>query len=346
MPQADRFLRACRREAVDATPIWLMRQAGRYMAEYRALREHYSILELIKNPELAAEVTLQPIKAFNLDAAIIFADILPPLAGMGLNLEFVKGDGPVIRNPLRTTADVEALAVRPAEETLDFTLQAIRLVKAELAGKVPLIGFAGGPFTLASYAIEGGSSRNYIDTKSMMYNQPQVWHNLLDKLAAVVGDFLRAQAVAGAQALQLFDSWVGALSPADYEAYVLPYSKRAIELAQSGPDVPLIHFGTGTAGLLPLLKQAGGDVIGVDWRIDLAEAWRQLGDDVAVQGNLDPVALFAPLPEIKKQTARILNSVKGKPGHIFNLGHGILQHTPVEHVAALVDFVHEHTTKG
>ncbi|MCK6623975.1 MAG: uroporphyrinogen decarboxylase [Anaerolineae bacterium] len=346
MSQADRFLRACRREAVDATPVWLMRQAGRYMAEYRALRERYSILELIKNPALAAEVTLQPIKAFNLDAAIIFADILPPLEGMGLSLEFVKGDGPVIGNPLRTAADVEALTVRPPEETLGFTLEAIRRVRAELGGRVPLIGFSGAPFTLASYAIEGGSSRNYIAAKSMMYSQPQVWHRLMDKLAEVVGAYLRAQAEAGAQGLQLFDSWVGALSPADYRAYVLPYSKKAIEIAKSGSDVPLIHFGTGTSGMLSLIKEAGGDVIGVDWRIDLAAAWQQVGDNVAVQGNLDPVVLFAPIPEIQKQTAHILDGVKGKPGHIFNLGHGILQHTPVEHVAALVDFVHEHTSKG
>jgi uroporphyrinogen decarboxylase len=346
MPQADRFLCACRREAVDTTPIWLMRQAGRYMAEYRALRERYSILELIKNPELAAEVTLQPLKAFALDAGIIFADILPPLEGMGLSLEFVKGDGPVIRNPLRTAADVEALAVRPAEEILAFTLQAIRLVRAELAGQVPLIGFAGAPFTLASYAIEGGSSRNYVIAKSMMYNQPEVWHSLMSKLAEVVGDYLRAQAAAGAEALQLFDSWVGALSPVDYATFVLPYSRQAIEIAKSDSDVPLIHFGTGTTGMLPLLKQAGGDVIGVDWRVDLAAAWQQLGDDVAVQGNLDPVVLFASIPEIKTQAARILDSVRGKPGHIFNLGHGILQHTPVEHVAALVDFVHEYPREG
>ncbi len=343
MPQADRFLRACRREAVDATPIWLMRQAGRYMAEYHALRQRYAILELIKNPELAAEVTLQPIRTFNLDAAIIFADILPPLEGMGLRLEFVKGDGPVIHNPLRTAADIEALVVRPAEEMLTFTLEAVRLVRAELDGRVPLIGFAGAPFTLASYAIEGGSSRNYTMTKSLMYSQPQVWHSLMEKLAVVVGDYLRAQAVAGAQALQLFDSWVGALSPADYQTYVLPYSRRAIEIAQSGPAVPLIHFSTGTSGMLPLIQQAGGDVIGLDWRIDLDDAWRQLGGEVAVQGNLDPVVLFAPIPEIKRQAARILDSVKGQPGHIFNLGHGILQHTPVEHVAALVDFVHEYT---
>ena len=346
MSQADRFLRACRREPVDATPIWLMRQAGRYMAEYRALRQRHSILEIIKTPDLATEVTMQPITAFNLDAAIIFADILTILEGLGLHLEFVKGDGPVIHNPIRTAADVEALRVRPAEETLDFTLQAIRQVRSELAGKVPLIGFSGAPFTLASYAIEGGSSRNYRLTKGLMYEQPQLWHNLLEIFATAVGDYLRAQAAAGAQVLQLFDSWIGALSPADYETYVLPHSKRAIEIATSERDVPLIHFGTGTAGMLPLLKAAGGDVIGVDWRIDLATAWDQLGEGVAVQGNLDPVLLFAPVSEIKKQTARILDSVKGKPGHIFNLGHGILQHTPVEHVAALVDFVHEYSKRN
>jgi uroporphyrinogen decarboxylase len=346
MSQADRFIRACRREPVDATPIWLMRQAGRYMTEYRALRQRHSILEIIKTPGLAAEVTMQPIKAFNLDAAIIFADILTILEGLGLHLEFVKGDGPVIHNPIRSAADVESLMVRPAEETLGFTLQAIRQVRAKLAGKVPLIGFSGAPFTLASYAIEGGSSRNYLLTKGLMYEQPQVWHSLMEILATAVGDYLRAQAVAGAQVLQLFDSWIGALSPADYQTYVLPHSKRAIDIARSERDVPLIHFGAGTAGMLPLLKAAGGDVIGVDWRVDLATAWAQLGDDVAVQGNLDPVVLFAPVSEIKKQTAGILDSVKGKPGHIFNLGHGILQHTPVEHVAALVDFVHEYSKRN
>jgi uroporphyrinogen decarboxylase len=343
MAQADRFLRACRREPVEVTPVWLMRQAGRYMAEYRALREKYGILELIKTPDLATEVTLQPIRAFDLDAAIIFADILPILEGMGLQLEFVKGDGPVIHNPVRSRADIENLVIRPADETLGFTLAAIKQVTGELAGKIPLIGFSGAPFTLASYAIEGGSSRNYVKTKSLMYEQPQVWHSLLAKLATAVGDYLSAQAAAGAQVVQLFDSWIGALSPADYRTYVLPHSKRAIDMAKRGRDVPLIHFGTGTAGILPLIKEAGGDVIGLDWRVDLARTWSQLGDDVAVQGNLDPVVLFAPVPVIKEKVAAILDSVRSKPGHIFNLGHGILQHTPVEHVAALVNFVHEQT---
>lgn len=345
MSQSDRFLRACRQQTVDATPVWLMRQAGRYMAEYRTLRQKYSILELIKTPELATEVTMQPINAFNLDAAIIFADILTILEGLGLGLDFVRGEGPVIHNPVRSAADIEALTVRPPEETLGFTLEAIKLTRRELAGKVPLIGFSGAPFTLASYAIEGGSSRNYITAKSLMYGQPQSWHKMMDKFAVAIGQYLRAQAEAGAQALQLFDSWVGALSPSDYREFVLPHSQKAIEIATAGSDVPLIHFGTGTAGMLPLLKQAGGSVIGVDWRLDMADAVQILGDDVALQGNLDPVVLFAPVKEIQRQAARVLDSVSGRDGHIFNLGHGILQHTPVEHVAALVDFVHEYSAR-
>lgn len=341
--KSERLLRACNRQPVDATPIWLMRQAGRYMSEYRALRERYTILEIIKNPDLATEVTLQPIKAFDLDAAIIFADILTILEGMGLPLEFAKGEGPIIDRPVRTAADVEALRLRPAEDALSFTLEAIKQVRGELDGKVPLVGFSGAPFTLASYAIEGGSSRNYVTAKTLMYEQPAVWHQLMDKLAIAVGDYLQAQIRAGAQAVQLFDSWVGALGPYDYETYVLPHSQKAIALATQDTDVPLINFSTNTGTMLPLLKQAGGSVMSVDWRVELPEAWAQVGDNVAIQGNLDPVLLFAPIPEIKKQAARILDSVQGKPGHIFNLGHGILQHTPVAHVAALIDFVHEYT---
>ncbi|MBS1252270.1 MAG: Uroporphyrinogen decarboxylase [Anaerolineales bacterium] len=337
---SHRFLRACRREPVDCTPVWFMRQAGRYMAEYRKLREKHSILEVVKTPELAVEVTLQPINAFDLDAAIIFADILPPLEGMGLELEFVKGKGPVIHNPIRTPADVEALRVPSAEETVGFTLDAIRLARRELDGKVPLIGFSGAPFTLASYAIEGGSSRHYKLAKGLMLEHPGAWHTLMDKLAQLIGDYLRGQAEAGAQALQLFDSWVGALSPNDYREYVLPYSKQVIKQAQSA-GVPVIHFGTNTNGMLELLREAGGDVIGVDWRIHLDDAWRRLGDDVAIQGNLDPVMLFAPIPEIERRAADILQRAGNRPGHIFNLGHGILPETPVEHVAALADFVHQ-----
>lgn len=344
MSPTDRFLRACHRQPVDATPIWLMRQAGRYMAEYRALRERYSILEIIQTPDLATEVTLQPLNAFKLDAAIIFADILPILTGMGLQLEFIKGEGPVIHNPLRTPADIKALQTFPATETLPFTLQAIQQVKQELAGKVPLIGFSGAPFTLACYAIEGGSSRNFFKAKGLMYQEPTLWQQLMEKLTTVVTDYLLAQVTAGAQALQLFDSWVGNLSPMDYQTYVLSYSKQVIDTVKQQTDVPVIHFGTDTNGILPLLKQAGGDVIGVDWRIELTEAWQHLGHEVAVQGNLDPLVLAsAPVAEIKRQAAYILDQVAGKPGHIFNLGHGVLKYTPTGNVAALVDFVHEYT---
>jgi uroporphyrinogen decarboxylase len=330
---------------VDAAPIWLMRQAGRYMVEYRTLREKYSILEIIKTPELACEVTLQPIRAFDLDAAIIFADILPPLEGMGLELDFIKGEGPTIYNPIRTADDVERLRVLPPEETLGFTLEAIRLVRRELdARAVPLIGFSGAPFTLASYAIEGGGSRNRIDVKNMMMSQPELWHRLMTKLSDVAGHYLLAQAQAGAQALQLFDSWVGELTPYDYERHVLPYSRRALDIAGRA-GVPIIHFGTNTNGMLPLMKAAGGDVIGVDWRIDLAQAWQILGDDVSVQGNLDPVALFADWDALEARARHILDSVKGKPGHIFNLGHGILPGTPVDNVRRLADFVHEYSRR-
>jgi uroporphyrinogen decarboxylase len=342
MISESRFLRACQRQPVDATPIWLMRQAGRYMSEYRALRERYSILEMIKTPELACEVTLQPMKAFDLDAAIIFADILPPLAGMGLELDFVRGEGPVIYNPIRCAADVDRLSVRPPEESLSFTLEAIKLARAELGSKA-LIGFSGAPFTLACYAIEGESSKNHLQTKMLMWREPDVWHRLMSKLAEVAGHYLLAQAQAGAQALQLFDSWVGELSPGDYAANVLPYSKRALEIAaQSG--VPIIHFGTNTSGMLELIQSAGGDVIGVDWRIDLNTAWNRLGD-TAIQGNLDPLALFAPWDELKAHAQRVLDQAGGRPGHIFNLGHGILPETPIENVKRLVDFVHEATCK-
>ncbi|MDX1613224.1 MAG: uroporphyrinogen decarboxylase [Candidatus Promineifilaceae bacterium] len=337
------MMRASRRETVDATPIWLMRQAGRYMAEYRQLRQSYGILEIIKTPELACEVTLQPIDAFDLDAAIIFADILPPLEGMGLSLEFIKGEGPVIHNPLRTAADVDALVVRPPEETLSFTLEAISLARRELASRgIPLIGFSGAPFTLAAYAIEGGSSRNYRLAKGMMMAEPVVWRTLMEKFSQVVGQYMLAQAQAGAQILQLFDSWVGALSPADYRELVMPYSRQAIAIARQA-DVPIIHFGTNTNGMLELIRDAGGDVIGVDWRIPLAEAWQRLGSEVAIQGNLDPIALMAPWPELKARTRQVLDQVRGRPGHIFNLGHGILPQTPVDNVRRLIDFVHEYT---
>jgi uroporphyrinogen decarboxylase len=348
--QHSRFMKAVRREPTDATPIWLMRQAGRYMPEYRALREKYGFLEMVKTPEIAAEITLQPIKAFDLDAAIIFADILPPLEGMGLHLTFEQGEGPVLHNPIRTPADVDALRTPGAEESLGFTLEAIKLARRELDARgLPLIGFSGAPFTLAAYAIEGGGSKDYQRAKTFMMNQPQAWHRLMDKLSTVVSDYLLAQARAGANVLQLFDSWVGALSPADYREYVLPYSQRVITAAkQSG--VPIIHFGTDTNGILELIAEAGGDVIGVDWRIDLSAAWARLGDGVAVQGNLDPIALLAEWDALKSRAQIVLDQAAacraaGRQGHIFNLGHGILKETPPENVKRLVDFVHEYSRK-
>jgi len=335
----ERFLKACRREPVDCTPVWFMRQAGRYMAEYRALRAKHSILELCKTPELAAQVTLQPIDRFPLDAAIIFADILLPLEPMGLRLEFAEGEGPVIHNPVRDHAAVERLNVIDDGE-LDYVAEAIRQARRALNGRVPLIGFAGAPFTLASYAIEGGSSRNYLLTKQLMYCEPKAWHQLMDKFARVITGYLRRQIRAGAQAIQLFDSWVGCLSVGDYVEYVLPHVQLIFEgLKREG--VPMIHFGTGTSAMLRQMREAGGDVIGVDWRIHLDEAWATVGHDVAVQGNLDPLMLFAPLHEIERRVGDILRRAGGRPGHIFNLGHGILPTTPLEHVAATIDMVHK-----
>lgn len=336
---AERFLKACRREPVDRTPVWLMRQAGRYMKEYRAIREKVPFLTMCKTPDLAAEVTLQPVEHVGVDAAILFADILLPLEPMGLNLEFTKGDGPVIHDPVRTRGDVERLRVFEPDECLSFVPDAIRLVRKELEGKVPLIGFSGAPFTLASYIIEGGGSRSYIRTKSMMYNDVAAWHGLMEKLAEVVLRYLKSQVAAGAQAVQVFDSWVGCLSPEDYSAFVLPHSAHVIR-GLAGSGVPVIHFGTNSSTLLELIKEAGGDVIGIDWRIGIDDAWKRLGYQVAVQGNLDPVALFAPPDEIERRVAGILRRAGGRAGHIFNLGHGILPETPFEHVRFLVDAVH------
>lgn len=334
------FLKACRREPTDFTPIWLMRQAGRYLAEYRVIRKDTPFLTMCKSPELAAEVTLQPLRRFALDAAIIFADILLPLEPMGIDLEFAKGEGPVIHNPVRTAADVEKLRLIEPEAELAFTMEAIRLVRGELEGKAPLIGFSGAPFTLASYMIEGGASRNYIETKSLMYGAPEAWGDLMGKLSAVVASYLNAQIAAGAQAVQLFDSWVGCLSPSDYTRFVLPYTRAAIDGIK--PRVPVIHFGTGTATLLELMREAGGDVIGLDWRVDLGEAWERLGPGaVAVQGNLDPIVLYGPESVIRSNVEAVLKAAAGRPGHVFNLGHGLLPTIPVDSVAALVDMVHE-----
>ncbi len=339
-----RFLKACRREPVDCTPVWFMRQAGRYMEEFRTIRKKHSLLDVARTPELAAEVTLQPIKKLALDAAIIFADILLPIEPMGIRFEFQKGEGPIIHNPVRSRSDVEKLRVIDAEAELPFVAKAIRMVRAELNGKIPLIGFAGAPFTLASYLIEGGHSKNHVLVKKMMYQEPKVWAMLMNKLARVVADYLKSQIKAGAQAVQLFDSWVGCLSPGDYQEYVLPYSRQVIE-ALKGQGVPIIHFGTDTGMLLELMREAGGDVIGLDWRVNLDEAWRRIGYDVAVQGNLDPAVLFAPLPEIEKRVKDILQRAANRPGHIFNLGHGILPETPVENVKAVVEMVHEYSKR-
>jgi uroporphyrinogen decarboxylase len=322
-----------------------MRQAGRYMAEYRAIRERHGFLEMVKTPELAAQVTMQPVQAFDIDAAIIFADILPLLEGMGLHLTFAKGEGPVIHNPLRSPADIAALRQPDPHASVAYTLDAIRLVKQELAERIPLIGFSGAPFTLASYAIEGGSTRDFRNTKRLMYAQPEIWQQLMTRLTALVGDYLLAQVEAGANALQIFDSWAGELAPGDYEEYVLPYVQQCVATAKRS-GVPVIYFGTDMNGLLPLLRQTDADVLGLDWRISIDDGWAELGPGVAVQGNLDPSVLFAPWPEIERRAADILTRVAGRPGHIFNLGHGIMTETPVEHVKQLVDFVHRASATG
>jgi len=334
----DRFLRACRREPVDTTPVWFMRQAGRYMPEYRALRARHSLLELCRTPELAAEVTLQPVRRIAVDAAIIFSDLLLPLEPMGLPFDFVKGDGPVVSAPLRTEADIDRLRPVEPREAFAPVLEAIRMVRPEL--EVPLIGFVGAPFTLASYAIEGGHSSNYAHAKELMYRRPDAWHRLCGKLATMAADYLEAQVEAGVQAVQVFDSWVGALAPADYQEFVQPHV-RAIFEALAHLDVPKIHFGTGTAMLLELQRDAGGDVIGVDWRVPLDQAWPRIGDR-AVQGNLDPALLLAPLDRLLARADDVLRRAGGRAGHVFNLGHGILPSTSLEHVQALTDHVHEH----
>jgi uroporphyrinogen decarboxylase len=332
------FLKACRREPTAVTPIWLMRQAGRYMPEYRALRSKVSFLELCKQPELATEVTVTAAERLGVDAAILFADILLILEPLGFDLEFAKGEGPVIHNPIRTSSDVDRIQPLDDLSTLDFVTKAVSSIRAALKPEMPLIGFAGAPFTLACYAIEGGSSRHYEQAKSFMYRDSGAWNALMDRLAEATAAYLNAQAAAGAQALQIFDSWVGSLSPNDYRRFVQPHMAKLF--ARLDQAVPVIHFGTGTATLLELQRQAGGTVIGLDWHVELDQAWQRLGFDVAVQGNLDPIVLLAPRDEIEAQARRILDQAAGRAGHIFNLGHGILPQTPVDHVLALIDIVH------
>jgi uroporphyrinogen decarboxylase len=333
------LLRAARRESTSYTPIWLMRQAGRYMPEYRAMRARFDFLDLCKNPEAAAEVTLQPVERLGVDAAILFADILLIVEPLGVGLTFGAGEGPVIARPVRSDADVARLRPIDVESAVGFVFDTVTRVKKALADRVPLIGFAGAPFTVASYVVEGGASRDYLNVKRLMYEAPAAWQRLMELLVDATARYLNGQIVGGAEAVQVFDSWVGALAPEDYRAFVLPHMKALF--AKIAPGVPAIHFGTGTAALLPLMRQAGGQVIGLDWRVDLADGWRAVGHDVAVQGNLDPAVLLAAPAYIRKRTRAVLDAAAGRPGHIFNLGHGIHKDTPVAHVKALVDIVHE-----
>ncbi|MGH7700158.1 MAG: uroporphyrinogen decarboxylase [Gemmatimonadales bacterium] len=339
MPADGRFLKACRREPTDVTPVWFMRQAGRYMPEYRALRDKHSLLDLCHEPELAARVTLQPVTRLGVDAAILFADILLPFEPLGLGLAFARGEGPQIARPVRSPADVRNLPAVDPEAELGYVLEAVRLVRRALPAEIALIGFAGAPFTLASYAIEGGGTRDFARTKRFMHAEPAAWHDLLARLAELVGRYLAAQAAAGADAVQLFDSWVGCLSPQDYREFAQPHSGRALELAGAA-GVPVIHFGTGTAAFLEDFAAAGGDVIGVDWRVELDRAWARIGDGRAIQGNLDPAALLAPGPALDGRVRDVLARAGRRPGHVFNLGHGVLPETPVEAVRRVVELVH------
>jgi uroporphyrinogen decarboxylase len=333
------LLRAARRQPTPVTPVWLMRQAGRYLPEYRALRERHGFLELCRTPAAAAEVTLQPVRRFALDAAILFADILLLVESLDVGLEFARGEGPVIHRPVRSESDVARLKPIDVESSVGSVFETVRLVRRELALSVALIGFAGAPFTVASYLVEGGASRDFLWTKRLMYGTPAAWHRLMEVLAEATATYLNGQIDAGAQAVQLFDSWVGALAPDDYRDYVLPHTRAVIGALR--PGTPVIHFGTGTATLLPLMRAAGGDVIGLDWRVNLDDGWAAVGHDVGVQGNLDPAALLAKPAVFRARVQAILARAAGRPGHVFNLGHGVHQATPVEHVQALVDMVHE-----
>jgi uroporphyrinogen decarboxylase len=335
----SRFLDACRRRPTDVRPVWFMRQAGRYMKQYRDIRAKHSLLEICKRPDLAAQVTLQPVEILDVDAAIIFADLLLPLEPMGLKVRFVAGEGPQIDNPIETPTDIDSLSISNVDD-LGYVGESIQLVTRALAGRVPVIGFVGAPFTLASYMIEGGPSRTFLRTKQMMYRNETMWRRLMGKLVDVLGPFALMQVAAGARAIQVFDSWVGALGSDDYVRFVAPYTRALIERIRTS-NVPVIHFGTGVAGFFRELHAAGGDVMGVDWRMNIDQAWMDISFRAAVQGNLDPAALFAPLPELKGKVHEILKRVGNRPGYIFNLGHGILPETPVESVRATVQMVRE-----
>jgi uroporphyrinogen decarboxylase len=335
------FLRAARRETTDYTPVWFMRQAGRILPEYRQLRERWSLMEICRDPELCAEVTLQPLRRMPLDAAVLFADIMLPLVGIGVELDLVDDVGPVIRRPIRDEPGIAALRAIQPQEDVPHVLETIKLVKAEIAPRA-VIGFAGGPFTLASYLIEGRPSRDFARTKALMFGAPTLWHELMRRLASIMGEYLRAQIRAGVDVVQLFDSWVGALDVDDYVVFVQPYT-RAIFAATAPTGVPSIHFGTNTAMLLDEMKGDGASIIGVDWRVPLDHAWERVGFDLGIQGNLDPGALLGSADVMERKAADVLRRAGGRPGHIFNLGHGLLPTTPLENAMRLVDFVHERT---
>ena len=339
-----RFLDACARRPVDATPVWLMRQAGRYLPEYRAIRERMAFIDMCKQPDIAAEVTLQPLRRFELDAAIVFADILLPLEPMGIGFTFTAEGGPVIDHPIRSGRDVKGVRAIDPRGELDYVMETLRIVRRELDGKTPLIGFAGAPFTLASYVVEGGHSRNYARVKQLMLDEPVTFSHLMGLLSEVVTGYLLAQIEAGAQAVQLFDSWAGWLSPFDYERAVLPHVRYVVDSVR-GHGAPVIYFANGAAGMLPLVAQAGADVYGVDWRVDLDAAWAQLGD-AAVQGNLDPATLLGPTEANEERVADVLRRAGGRPGHIFNLGHGMLPEASPDNVGFLVDAVHRLSARG
>jgi uroporphyrinogen decarboxylase len=339
VPTKPLLVRACLREPVERTPVWFMRQAGRSLPEYRALRERFGLFEICAQAELCAEVTLQPVRAHGVDAAVMFADIMLPVLGMGIEVELVEGIGPVVAEPIGSLADVERLGVPDPSDSVGPILEAVRLVRDALEPEQAAIGFAGGPFTVAGYLIEGKPTREFVQTKRCMYGAPEVWHALMEKLAATFEAYLRATVAAGADVIQLFDSWVGALSAADYEEFVAPYSQCVL----AAVDVPTIHFGTGTAHLLRDLAAAGGDVIGVDWRVPIEWAWDEVGPARGVQGNLDPALLLGPFERVDAQAQRILDAVGGRPGHVFNLGHGVLPQTDPADLRRLVELVHERT---
>ena len=338
------IVRAARRQPVPRTPVWFMRQAGRVLPEYRKVREKHSLLAICRQPELCAEVTLQPVKRLGVDAAILFSDIVVPLEGIGVDLDVVEGVGPVVQSPVSEPEQVAALGELEPERDIGYVLEAIRMVRGRLPVDIPLIGFSGAPFTLATYLIEGRPSRDYSATKTLMYSRPELWRSLMGRLSAMVVAHLKAQVDAGVQVVQLFDSWVGWLSPRDYARYVLPYSKRIFR-SLSGLGVPMVHFGTGTAGLLEQIRDAGADVVGVDWRISLDVAWERVGFDTAVQGNLDPATLLGPFSEVKEQARDVLDRAGGRPGHVFNLGHGLLPNTPLDNIVRLVEFVREWSSR-